>query len=94
MSKRDPLFLATASAYWRGPVWININYLFLRGLHLYYPSQATYYGKLRGDLIGTVCKQEEERGYFYENYINGKGSFSFPFTGWTALIAVIIREDY
>lgn len=42
----------------------------------------------------TVCGNWENSGYFYENYINGTGSFSFPFNGWTSLIAIIIEENY
>lgn len=38
MSTRDSYYLATNDAYWRGPVWVNINYLFLRGLNLFYPK--------------------------------------------------------
>jgi mannosyl-oligosaccharide glucosidase len=38
ISRYDKLYLGDESAYWRGPVWMNINYLFLRALQLYYPS--------------------------------------------------------
>lgn len=58
MSTRDSYYLGTKDAYWRGPVWININYLFVRGLNLFYPKQKDYYQKLRRDLIKTVCGQE------------------------------------
>jgi mannosyl-oligosaccharide glucosidase len=94
ISKYSKFYLANSDAYWKGPVWININYMFLRGLNLYYQSTTDFYQKIRQDLIKTVCMHEEERGYFYENYINGRGSFSYPFTGWTALISIIIRENY
>jgi mannosyl-oligosaccharide glucosidase len=80
-----------SNAYWKGPVWININYLLLRGLKLYYSSQMPFYAKIKNDLTKMVCGEENTRGYFYENYINGKGSFSYPFTGWTTLISIIIR---
>lgn len=93
ISQRDPQYL-TSGAYWRGPVWININFLFLRGLFLYYKTETELYRKLRADIIQTVCGYEEKKGYFFENYIQGKGSFSYPFTGWTALISVIVRENY
>ena len=93
ISQRDPQYL-TSGAYWRGPVWININFLVLRGLFLYYKTETELYRKLRADIIQTVCGYEEKKGYFFENYIQGKGSFSYPFTGWTALISVIVRENY
>ena len=49
------MFISYLDAYWKGPVWININYLFLRGLKLYYPEEKAYYNKLRADLLKTVC---------------------------------------
>ena len=91
---KSRLYLSSKDAYWKGPVWMNINYLFLKGLHENYPSQRKYYEKLRIDLINTVCGNWNRDGYFYENYIKGEGSFSYPFTGWTSLISIIIKEDY
>lgn len=87
-------YLASKDSYWRGPVWINMNYLVLRGLKLYYPEQDKLYQQLRTQLIDTVCGEWNRTGYFFENYIRGVGSFSFPFNGWTSLIALIITEDY
>lgn len=81
-------------AYWRGPVWININYLFLRGLKLHYPQERALYNKLRTEVLAVVCSNWEKSGYFYENYIEGKGSFGFPFNGWTSLVAVLQEENY
>lgn len=65
---RDDQYL-TNGAYWRGPVWINMNFLVLRGLFLYYRTEIDLYKKLRKDLINTVCTEEDKKGYFYENYI-------------------------
>ena len=36
ISMKDKLYLENRDAYWRGPVWININYLLLKGLKIYY----------------------------------------------------------
>ena len=33
LSRKDPYFGADEN-YWRGPIWININYLILRSLYL------------------------------------------------------------
>ncbi len=35
LSKADPDF-GTSSNYWRGPVWINIHYMILKAIKLYY----------------------------------------------------------
>lgn len=92
ISMKSKHYLANQNAYWKGPVWININYLFMRGLKKFYlPSAESFYKKLREELIDTVCGNWESSGYFYENYIKGKGSFSYPFTGWTALITIIVE---
>ena len=94
ISMKNRHYLENKDAYWRGPVWININYLVLKGLREYYPSSSGYYDKLREDVTKTVCGNFEKKGYFYENYIKGEGSFSYPFTGWTTLISIILAEKY
>ena len=35
---KNKYYLENKNAYWKGPVWININYLVLKGLYENYPS--------------------------------------------------------
>ncbi|CAM6098441.1 unnamed protein product [Calypogeia fissa] len=90
--------------YWRGPVWININYLVLSALYRYsedtgpYSNQAAdLYQKFRYNLIRNIVQRFHETGYIWENYDNaaqGKGQGAHPFTGWSALIVLIMGEQY
>ena len=66
--------------YWRGPVWININWLLMGGLERYgFKEQAA---QLRQATIGLV----EEQGFFeHFNPMNGKGHGSIFFS-WTAAL--------
>lgn len=43
-----------------------------------------------------MCSNWETKGYFFENFdpIHGKGKYNRLFTGWTALISLIINESY
>nr|CAG8603675.1 8759_t:CDS:10 [Entrophospora candida] len=103
LSKSDEFF-GTNENYWRGPVWININYLILSSLYKNYaknpgPYQTkaqTIYKELRNNIINNVFKEFERTGYVWEQYssIDGKGSRSHPFTGWTALVTLIMAEKY
>ena len=99
LSRDDSLYMQTTDAYWGGPVWININYLVLRGLKLYYdevPKARLVYNKLRKNIIENIYLQKEKHGYFFEQYNqdNGEGQKNFPFTGLTALVLLIIYEKY
>lgn len=89
--------------YWRGAVWVQINYLVLKALHSYsersgpYRTRAhTIYQRLRQNLIATVFTEYARSGYIWEQYndMNGKGKGSHPFTGWSALIVMIMAEKY
>ena len=89
--------------YWRGAIWMNMNYLTVSALNYYsgiegpYAKQASdLYTELRTNLITNLIKQYKETGYIWENYndITGKGQGSHPFTGWSALIVAIMAEDY
>lgn len=88
--------------YWRGPIWININYLVLRSLHLYYNASANtsstskLYEELRDNIVKNVYKQFKDTKYFWEQYndTTGRGQRSHPFTGWTALVLNIMAEKY
>jgi len=90
--------------YWKGPVWIHINYLALRALHNTYAAQEgpyqakaqAIYKELRRNIVDNVVKEYERTGYVWEQYdaITGEGRRSHPFTGWTALTALIIAEKY
>lgn len=45
---------------------------------------------------GTILSEYKRTGYLWEQYSDsdGKGSGCRPFTGWTALIVLIMAEDY
>lgn len=74
--------------YWRGPVWVNINWLLMRGLERYgFAKQAEFLRQTTLELV--------RGGGFYEYYHptrgNGHGS---DFFSWTAaLILDIILEE-
>ncbi|CAB3367365.1 Hypothetical predicted protein [Cloeon dipterum] len=89
--------------YWRGPIWININYLTVKALFHYSRSEGPYkelageiYLQLRENLVTNVLKRYRETGFVYEQYNDktGEGQGCKPFTGWSALVVLIMAEIY
>ncbi|PQQ16299.1 mannosyl-oligosaccharide glucosidase GCS1 [Prunus yedoensis var. nudiflora] len=89
--------------YWRGPIWMNMNYMILSSLHHYsgvdgpYREKArTIYEDLRGNLIRNVVQNYHKNGFFREQYDqrNGKGKGARVFNGWTSLVLLIMAEAY
>ncbi len=89
--------------YWRGAVWININFLALKALRFYSNSKGhsshsagILYTHLRENLLKTVFGEFKRTGFFFEQYddVTGSGRRSHPFTGWTACILNIFSEIY
>lgn len=100
LSLSDQMY-GTEENYWRGAVWMPINYLVLRACKLYYWEDSKVgsevqelYHLLRSRLMETVYRNYEETGYLFENYHEGKGHRGHPFYGWTALIGNILSETY
>ncbi|EIE76170.1 hypothetical protein RO3G_00874 [Rhizopus delemar RA 99-880] len=102
LSASDPFF-GQGENYWRGPIWLNINYLTLQSLYRNYmvpgPYQAraqTIYNQLRDNIIRNVYKDYQKTGYVWEQYSpeTGEGMRSHPFTGWTSLVLLIMAEKY
>lgn len=89
--------------YWRGPIWININYLTLKALHYYSNTDTIHktrivdiYTRLRNNVQNTIIRSYIKTGYFWEQYndLNGEGIRGHPFTGWTCLLVNIMSEMY
>ena len=92
--------------YWRGPVWINLNYLVLSALKAYGHDEelsgphsreiAMIYHELRANLLKTIVDEYHRTGYLWESYddTTGHGKGTHPFTGWTALFTLIMGERY
>jgi len=89
--------------YWRGPIWIPINYLALGSLHHYAGIEGVFqaraqhlYDSLRENVLQTVLSQYASTGFFWEQYDDstGAGIRGHPFTGWTALVVNIMAEKY
>ena len=90
--------------YWRGPIWININFLAVRALHHYghvadgphKARAAALYAKLRDAIVKNVVYEYRRTGYVWEQYNDstGRGQGCRPFTGWSALTVLIMGEKY
>ncbi|KAH7670313.1 Mannosyl-oligosaccharide glucosidase protein [Dioscorea alata] len=90
--------------YWRGPIWINMNFMILSALHHYSQENGPYkvrakaiYDELRSNLIRNVVRNYYETGFLWEHYDQankGKGKGTRPFTGWTSLVLLIMSETY
>lgn len=89
--------------YWRGQIWINVNFLALRSLHYYaalpgpHAARASEaYQRLRHALVSNLVQQYRRTGYLWEQYddVTGSGLSSHPFTGWTALLTLAAAESF
>lgn len=101
LSKSDRYF-GTKENYWRGPIWININYLVLKALKDYgqHPDVSpafkekanTIYKELRVNIVNNVYKNWKNTGFAWEQYneATGKGQGVKHFLGWTSLVVTIM----
>ncbi|CAF3930979.1 unnamed protein product [Adineta steineri] len=89
--------------YWRGAIWINMNYMVLSSLQHYAKTSGPYsdkarqiYSQLRTNLITNMFRVYEKTGHIWEQYDDktGNGQGSHPFTGWSSLIVLIMSELY
>eukprot|EP00123_Amoebidium_parasiticum_P020333 comp4778_c0_seq1/m.912 comp4778_c0_seq1/g.912 ORF comp4778_c0_seq1/g.912 comp4778_c0_seq1/m.912 type:complete len:828 (-) comp4778_c0_seq1:179-2662(-) len=92
--------------YWRGPVWLNLNYLATRALHHYANTDGPHakrageiYTELRRNLIENMFRQYKQTGYIWEQYDtaerkDGNGKGTHPFTGWSSLVILLMAESY
>lgn len=89
--------------YWRGQIWININFLTLKALQHYStvvgPHQqaaADLFGDLRANLLSNIVGQFNSTGYLWEQYDDADGTpkGSHPFTGWTALVTLVASQMF
>ncbi|KAK5583883.1 hypothetical protein RB653_005487 [Dictyostelium firmibasis] len=98
MSVKDKNF-GTHENYWKGPIWININYLFVHSMNKIYmntPSIGECYQTLRFNLINNIGNVYSETGCLYEQYdpVSGNGLRNHPFSGWTSLVSLIASEQF
>ncbi|MCL0093381.1 hypothetical protein M1O53_00065 [Dehalococcoidia bacterium] len=93
----DPKF---SLRYWRGPVWINVNYVVYLGLRKYgYDELAN---ELRDKTIRMVIDLYARRGHFFEFYSPHTGDIidllppkpAKHFVGWTGLIINLLADKY
>jgi len=102
LSVSDPYF-GTGENYWKGPIWLNINYLVLSSLHKNYINEGPHselakevYTKLRTNIMNNMLRVFKETHFIWEQYNpnNGNGQRSRPFTGWSSLVILIMAEIY
>ncbi|KAE9547813.1 hypothetical protein FO519_008979, partial [Halicephalobus sp. NKZ332] len=89
--------------YWRGPIWINLNYFALDALKYYSTTDGPYkkqageiYSNLRKNIISNMGNVYRKTGFIWEHYDDktGDGEGTRPFTGWSALVLAIMGDDY
>ena len=75
--------------YWRGPIWINMNWMIIQGLELYGYNMIA--GRLAHETLSLVAKQG---CYEYFNPVTGEGLGSDCFSWTAALVLDLIAEGY
>ena len=88
--------------YWRGPIWIQMNYLICGSLYKNYLDSkekvlaTEIYDSLRYNVVTNVFSQFNKTGFFWEQYSDedGHGQRAKPFTGWSALVSLLLFESY
>lgn len=107
LSRTAPLYMTRNTEhdppYWRGQIWININYLAVKALHHYASQPGPYrelakevYVELRSNVVQNLVAEFKRTGYVWEQYNDktGKGSGCHPFNGWSSLVVLMMSEQY
>lgn len=107
LAKSAPLYMKKNTEhdppYWRGPIWVNINFLAVRALRYYADTPGPHsqraeevYTRLRQNLVHNIMKEYRRTGFVWEQYNDktGWGQGCRPFTGWSALVVLIMAESY
>ncbi|KAI5461508.1 family 63 glycoside hydrolase [Mariannaea sp. PMI_226] len=101
LSKKDEMY-GTGENYWRGPVWMPINYMILSQLRNLAIQDGPHkekardlFTRLRKNLVDTIYKSWEDTGFAWEQYNpeTGAGQRTQHFTGWTSLVVKVMAMN-
>jgi mannosyl-oligosaccharide glucosidase len=102
LSRLDASF-GTKEDYWRGAIWINMNWLAISALRHYgmlpgpHKQKAGHLSSLLSRaIVDTVVAEYTRTGFVWESYdsTTGQGRGTHPFTGWSALVALLVAERF
>jgi len=100
---KDDVYFHTGEDYWRGHIWININYLVLDALRYYGQHLDTskevktlaseVYAELRKNIVQNVYNEYKRTGNAWEQYNEktGRGQRTRHFLGWTSLVVMMLK---
>ena len=106
LSASDPEYgvvLDFSEDYWRSSVWVNMNYLAVAALRYYadvpgpHALRARELGaQLSENVTRLVVDEYHRTGFIWEHYrsTDGVGRGTHPFTGWSALIALLVADQH
>jgi len=75
-----------------------MNYLVVDALKFYGKTNEDaqqMYLELRQNLVQNIFAEFKRTGTLHEQYnaLNGQGQRSYPFTGWTSLVLLMLAEN-